>query len=267
MSDPTATAPSRLLDDPQLHAALRRDLELASSHPPIAYDATAGLARFEQTLAAGVGQSLSASAGPTSVVTGARLIGWLVSATVLLGGAGGATWILGQAEADHRVVASAAPTSASASGERREGAEVAERSSSATAADHADEVAAPDRLAPANAAEPAALEDPSELAGSTSPQPPKAQTPDPAPPRVTEAEQINAARKALERDPATALALIESAAQMFPDGAMIQERDGYAILALIALDRRTEAEARAPSYLARWPKGPLSRRVRDALEP
>jgi hypothetical protein len=46
---------------------------------------------------------------------------------------------------------------------------------------------------------------------------------------------------------------------------MIQERRGYAILALVALGRRSEADQQADAYLERWPNGPLSRRVRDAL--
>jgi hypothetical protein len=87
----------------------------------------------------------------------------------------------------------------------------------------------------------------------------------PAPSLADEAAQINAARKALARDPAQTLALMQAAEQQFPNGAMIQERRGYAILALVALGRTQEAEAQADAYLERWPNGPLSRRVRDAL--
>ncbi len=75
---------------------------------------------------------------------------------------------------------------------------------------------------------------------------------------------IDAARKSLAEDPAHTLELTEQAAERFPAGAMIEERRGYAILALITLDR-PKAEQLASEYLERWPKGPLARRIRDGL--
>jgi hypothetical protein len=81
----------------------------------------------------------------------------------------------------------------------------------------------------------------------------------------SEAALVNAARKALPTDPAKALALMEEAEQHYSGGAMVQERRGYTILALVALGRTDEAQGLADAYLERWPNGPLSRRVRDAL--
>jgi hypothetical protein len=91
--------------------------------------------------------------------------------------------------------------------------------------------------------------------------------PEPVPidPATEEIWQLNVARKALEHDPAKTLALVEALEQQFPDGVMIEERRGYAILALVALGRTAEAEQRADSYLERWPNGTMSRRVRRAL--
>jgi hypothetical protein len=89
--------------------------------------------------------------------------------------------------------------------------------------------------------------------------------PPPSSSLASEAAQINAARKALDGDPAKTLELMQAAEQQSPDGAMIQERRGYAILALVGLGRTAEAEQQADAYLERWPNGPLSRRVRDAL--
>ena len=57
MNDPKQM-PIRLLEDPAVSDALRHDLELASSHSPIAFDMEAGLARFEQ---ARVGTKLSSA--------------------------------------------------------------------------------------------------------------------------------------------------------------------------------------------------------------
>ena len=274
MSDPTS-APTRLLDDPTIQESLRHDLELASSHAPIAYNATAGLAAFERALAAAGASAGSTGAG---VATGGRLLGWFIGAAVLIGGVGGAGWVVSQASVDHGVVAiapsagaaeldsdnvdaAAASQASSGSSETPAGA----RTSEAVAAGHA--LLGAEGTNPAMVHDPGQVEDsdPASDSSTTARPSSKSDFAEPASSVGSEAEQVNAARKALTHDPAKALALTQAAAQAFPDGAMVQEREGYAILALIALDRRTEADARAQTYLARWPKGPLSRRVRDAL--
>jgi hypothetical protein len=46
---------------------------------------------------------------------------------------------------------------------------------------------------------------------------------------------------------------------------MTQEREALAILALLRLDRRTEGERRAHTFLERYPQSPLRERVERAL--
>ena len=267
MSQNPSTEPSRLLDDPAIDGLLRRDLELARAHAPVTYDASAGLARFERALASGVSAGASANA---SVATTGRVLGWIVGAAVLVGGVGGATWVMSQADVDQRVVANASPLTEEVRSE--DAAVVGSASSSRGATIGARATVAEDRLEPE--AEDAGSPDSGEVGGdsraaaSANPPRPSSKSSDAALPAFsTEAEAINAARKALTSDPARALSLIEAAAREFPDGALVQEREGYAILALLALGRRAEAEERAADYLERWPMGPLSRRVRDALDP
>jgi hypothetical protein len=257
--------PTRLLDDPALADALRHDLELASAHAPISYDVDAGLARFEQSLAA---TKLGSASGAT-----VRMLGWVVGATVLLGGAFGAVDSMRQRDTPRVTVAMtpstelhtqdgpvAGPTS---SGTREPGEPVAE----AGQAGVGDAGAALVQPAGGNPA----LDVPTPPRPDTSHSPAASpeSKPEPAPSNETsladEATQINAARQALASDPAEALALMEAAERLFPNGSMIQERRGYAILALVALGRTAEAEQQADAYLERWPNGPLSRRVRDAL--
>jgi hypothetical protein len=261
--------PIRLLEDPAVSEALRHDLELASSHAPIAFDVEAGLARFEQ---ARVGTKLSSATGG-----GLRVLGWVVGATVLLSGALGAAGLMRQDDAPRLATMTPATTPAAvvhaqrsdraeadlehedapvagqpSSSAREPGEPVAEAGQQARVGDAGAALAQPEGGDPA-------------LDAPTPPRPATNHPVAPQPSLADEAAQINAARKALADDPAKALSLMQAAEQQFPDGAMIQERRGYAILALVALGRTAEAQEQADAYLERWPNGPLSRRVRDAL--
>jgi hypothetical protein len=253
--------PIRLLEDPAVTDALRRDLQLASSHAPITFDIEAGLARFEQ---ARFGTKLNSTS--STVMSGMRVLGWLVGATVLLGGVMGAADLMRQDDAPRITAAMTppkdidlrsedAPVAGLPSSHAHEpGEPVAEAGQQAGVGDAGAALAQPEGGDPA-------------LDAPTPPRPATTHpvTTPPAPSMADEAAQINAARKALADDPATTLALMQAAEQLFPDGAMIQERRGYAILALVGLGRTAEAEQQADAYLERWPNGPLSRRVRDAL--
>jgi hypothetical protein len=259
--------PVRLLDDPAIADALRHDLELASNHAPLHYDVEAGLARFEKSV---VGSKLSSTSGASL-----RVLGWVIGATVLLGGAFGAASVMSQDAAPRTTLAMspsadlhtqdapvAGPTS---SGTREPGAPVAE-AGQAGVGDAGAAIVQPaggnpalDEPTPPRPDTTHPVDEPSDSKPGSTPKP------EPEPSLADEATQINAARQALASDPAKTLALMEAAEKQFPNGAMIQERRGYAILALVALGRTTEAEQQADAYLERWPNGPLSRRVRDAL--
>ncbi|KIG16275.1 Fe-S oxidoreductase [Enhygromyxa salina] len=264
MTDPESLAPTRLLDDPSLSGILRDDLQAMSAQAPLPYDVDAGLERFQQTIQA-------APAGPS----GTSVLGWVVIAAVLISGGVGAGWLASGSGAhetgDHAGVVAiadahedpvvAAPAAAAPS---------ADLAAAAPSADLAADPAATNPAETAKAPVPAAASEP-EPEPATAPEAherPAAKpaiAPEPAPSLADEAKQINAGRKLLTSDPAQTLAIMKAAEQQFPNGAMIQERTGYTILALVALNRRPEAEQVATSYLQRWPNGPLARRVRDAL--
>jgi len=262
MTDPNQS-PIRLLEDPAVSDALRRDLELASSHAPITFDVEAGLARFEQ---ARFGTKLNSTAGSSL-----RVLAWVIGATVLLGGAFGAASLIGQDDAG-RISSTAVPgamTPPKDTDLRSEDGRVAGLTSS-LAREPGEPVAEAGHPARVGDAGAALAQPEGGDPALDAPKPPRPATTHPVtepptPSLADEAAQINAARKALADDPAKALALMQAAEQQFPNGAMIQERRGYAILALVALGRTQEAVEQADAYLERWPNGPLSRRVRDAL--
>ncbi len=282
MSDPLTQEPTRLLDEPDIDPILREDLELARAHPPIAYSVDAGLARFEQAIHG----ASTVPAGGTLI--GARVLGWFIGAVALIGGGALALGLADDAEPDlvhaqARVHAGASEASGASQTVRAEEPPVTARSSAARdvpggararesvveagALGRAEDAGAAAQAEDAGAAAQAEGDGPP-LAEPSPPRPAskaRARAPEPGGSLADEAAQINAARKALARDPGEALALMEAAEHEFPAGAMVQERRGYAILALVALGRTAEASQRADAYLERWPNGPLSGRIRDAL--
>jgi len=70
---------------------------------------------------------------------------------------------------------------------------------------------------------------------------------------VTEAQILSEARKVLASDPGRALAGVQRHQQLFPSGALVQEREILAIEALRRLGREAEANARAQSFRTRFP--------------
>ncbi|PRQ07779.1 tetratricopeptide repeat protein [Enhygromyxa salina] len=256
MTDPESLAPTRLLDDPSLGGVLRDDLQAASAQAPLPYDIDAGLERFRQTI----------EAAPPAPGPGASVLGWFVIAAVLVSGGVGAGWLA--STTSDRDTGGHAGVVASASNDPAPVADpaVGTPSSSNTSKAPAAPIAS---LPPAQAqpdSQPAVAPDvPEPVTERPAPKPVVAAEPEPQPSLADEAKQINAGRKLLTSDPAKTLEIMQAVEQQFPNGAMIQERTGYTILALVALDRRPEAEQIAQSYLQRWPNGPLARRVRDAL--
>ena len=246
--------PSRLLDDPDLGELLRNDLQIARTQGAAAgYSVEAGLARFEASLE-------GAAAVPGGSLGGLRVLRWFAGTTAIVGVGALALWLLGGEPgagastandeiAVNDALVAAAPRAATPEPETK----VEQPSAVPTIADDAEtEVVAPEPID--EAGEPAIAK----------PEPTAKPKPEPTP-AVDEITLISDARKSLAGDPAKTLALTETAEKDFPNGTMIQERRGYAILALVALDRHDEANTRAQDYLQRWPKGSLSRRVREAV--
>jgi hypothetical protein len=77
-----------------------------------------------------------------------------------------------------------------------------------------------------------------------------AAAPAPAP---SEAALLLSARRALDRDPAAALALTDEHARRFPAGTLVPEREILAIEALARLGRSSEARRRLDALRARFP--------------
>jgi hypothetical protein len=272
MSDPLSQEPTRLLDDPELDLGLRHDLEIASKHAPLNYSVDAGLARFEQAIHG----ATTVPAGGS--ISGLRVLGWFLGAVALIGGAG---YLIAEGRGtatSHDAVAQVASAATTIRTEEEpvavpRSSDARELPSGPLARESVGEAGMRDGAGDAGPASTQAEGGSPTLDAPVPPRPASkpstksvAEAADPAASLADEAAQINAARKALASDPGKALALMEAAEQQFPDGAMIQERRGYTILALVALGRDDDAEALAGAYLQRWPNGPLSRRVRDALE-
>lgn len=105
---------------------------------------------------------------------------------------------------------------------------------------------------------------------------PTAAVPAVAPPRSAKAPASSASRptelaliqraQAESKDPAGALLVLQKHARLYPGGVFAQEREVLAIGALIALGRRSEAEARAARMAELYPGSLHLRRVRVLLE-
>jgi RNA polymerase sigma-70 factor, ECF subfamily len=82
-----------------------------------------------------------------------------------------------------------------------------------------------------------------------------------------EMRQLVETRRALERDPARALALAIRAQESFPQGFYQQEWQALHILALTRLRHFEEAIERAEAFAARHPRSPFKDRIERALQP
>ena len=262
--------PTRLLDDMTASAGLRRDLAAAARHR-VPYDAGAGAARFEASLAKGAGAA-SSSWGAGAFGIGALILGGLI---------GGGLWL-------SQPPAPTSPATAIAgAGDGRQFEAVAEDMSEKPVKTPAPEAVVQDMSpepapAPADAPE-EVVEDMSEktAAASTRGEAKKSRTGKPARAEAArgasragdggadylrEARGLQAARNFLGRDPAEALARAEAGAAEFRAGQFAQEWEGVAVLALFELDRKSEAERRAAAFLKRFPNGPYAAQVREALD-
>lgn len=83
-----------------------------------------------------------------------------------------------------------------------------------------------------------------------------------APRPPSESSLVAREQSALQQgDPSAALAAAAEHAKAYPNGSLSQERELFAIDALLRLGRREEAEQRAARFRARWPDSVHLRRI------
>lgn len=244
--------PVRLLNDPAIGAALRRDLG-SVARVDVGYDVAAGLARFEGNLAAGTGVAKSAGVSGGAIAGAALLLAGGLTAALLLWPAqaptpetiASATGSIAAPLTTPPTVPPLTPALAPVATEHATLIPLEEPQSQVKP------IKRPVRPRPSEA-DPA---DPIEQAGS-------AATPTDA---LREARNLQAARSQLGRDASRALALAEAGASEFTGGTFAQEWEGVAILALFELGR-PEARTRGEAFLRTYPSGTYAQRVRQALE-
>ncbi len=264
--------PQRLLDDPNVAEPLRSDLATVTGTPPLAYDATNGLSRFKAIVAVGGAGGLGAAAiKSSSVFGGSKALIAGLAGVVLAGGIAAALFV---------GVSAPAPTSTAPESAALEPAEPA--SGLAPAPEEPPEMDMP-AVSPPAAVD--AADEPSPPAVEpvppvVMPETPAAAKPAPAAKKpakandaddgqasdyMREARKVQQAKKALKTEPAKALRLLEAVEREFPDGLLMEEREGLYVLALLATGKVDAGKRRADAYLAQYPKGTLAARVRRAL--
>lgn len=234
-------APPRLIEDAATSALVRRDLANVAS-AAASYDAAAGLVALQAAIGTGAAAAGASGTGGATALKAALKLKLAIAAGV------GAVTIASA------VVVIQPPRSEAPVSSRR--APNAQQPPSRSAVHAVPAAGAPD--APSVARAPVEL---------------KTQ-PDQAPPPVSPAQRDRAAaeiallaqiKAAIDRAPARALRLAEQGQRRFGHGYLHHEREGLAIVALHALGRRDEAQARASAYLARYPHSPMSDRVRALI--
>ena len=100
---------------------------------------------------------------------------------------------------------------------------------------------------------------------SRAPGAPAVSAQDPAELERAEVALLARAQSTLSSQPAETLARCEEHARRFARGTLVQEREVLAIDALVRLDRRAEAEARAARFRQAFPKSGHQRRIETLL--
>ncbi|MGB1014002.1 MAG: hypothetical protein ACPG4T_07705 [Nannocystaceae bacterium] len=83
-------------------------------------------------------------------------------------------------------------------------------------------------------------------------------------PYLREVRQLNRARSKLATNPREAYELAQRGRSEFPDGALTQEWEGLAILALAKQGLQSEAQRRGKQFLKSYPHGTFAAKVRAA---
>ncbi|GEM_PF-5817677 len=279
-TDPTRY-PLRLRDDPLASTTVRADLN-AATRPTLVYDANAGIDRFRSTLESGDAASHLSSAAPSGFLGPiAKNATWLMAAVALVSAAG----LLNLLNAQHPVAAGGPGPRATPTSKALQAHQDARSPTTHV------QIFAPETRASERTTMPRSMQPRTPAAGQTATNreagrpshhgkakrsarrksthsdagPAQAEATTKGRDRLArEIDQLAATRRHLANDPAKSLALTIAGASEFPDGNYVEEREGYAILALFALSHGAEAQVRAKKHLARYPSGTLSGRIERA---
>ena len=256
------SAPKRLLEDPGTLKALRADLQAVAQHQ-VNYDVSAGLARFEATLA-NLGPDLGPHLEPgasqgvaKSALVKAGIVGSVGAAIV------GVALYWMESPSSEATPPMQTPTEL---GERvvQPKADPEPAKSGTGSADEA-KVLLPPATAPARSSGNFATRAP--LPKQVKPAPTEKQA---APVNrsdllAEEVRQLRKIRESLNQNPAQALAWANEGHARFRRGHLYQEREALALRALDALGRQGELEQRGERYLRAFPNGSFSNQVRQML--
>jgi outer membrane protein assembly factor BamD (BamD/ComL family) len=86
------------------------------------------------------------------------------------------------------------------------------------------------------------------------------------PAKPSEASLLSQAQRALKSSPERALALTKRHKQLYPNGALAQEREVIAIEALARLDKKGTAAQKASEFGDKYPDSAHQKKVDSALE-
>jgi hypothetical protein len=231
-------APKRWVDDPSLPQQLREDLRNAAEVPPPGFDVNAGLERFK----AGIDEGMAVTeAVSTSGAGGGFALsnGWywaLTAGALTVTGAVIGSWLGGglpSYEAEAPAPESAPP--------------VAERQADPAHLDGSVQLPSPD-VTEAHRAQPVYS-----ARGTKDDH------------LRREVANLARARTLLTHRPAEALALVELGQHELGPGALAEEREAIAVLALSRLGRWEEARIRSRRFLDRHPESPFAATIRTVM--
>jgi hypothetical protein len=244
---PIDNNPPRLFEDPGVSAGLRADMGIAAEASVEGFDYAGGLAGIKTALA-------TEAAGPASAAGSTLTTKVLVG--VLLASGAAALW------GGTREVQSAEPFAVMGPTiERLEGGnrtvvvpEPPVRFVLATPGSSHEPVPEPESDAPPAKTPRPAKHEPQPEATSN------------AADFLREAKLVAKARGALRGHPSEALRLTREAAEAFPRGQLVEEREAVAIRALARLGRNEQARTRAQAFLRLYSDGPHADAVRRAID-
>ena len=279
-----------LREDPTTHELLRRDLEEAARAPHPPFDLDTAIARFAATLplvplAANTSVGTAAGAGKGLLPKAVSILrGWKGAVVgLLLVGSGVclAVNILQRAPAPGVGQEPGPPSQARPASPSAAPVPVPESAAPALPPSAPKEAPRPHRRigqAPAARSQ-RSVEDtaPSAAALASSGKEVRvAETPvQREPPRSSqsagtlaqEVAQLAQVKALLEVDPARALALAQRGHELFAEGALYEEREAMALLALGRLGRTEALRVRAERFLVRYPTSAFHERIRGLLKP